>query len=191
MTCAAPLKPFIRSKQGFTLLEVLVSLVIMALITTVAFAGLSIGIDSWRRGTRKIDELDRRFAIERLFQRQIASADPDLFRGNNRQLEFISGYSISNGAGHPVWVKYVSEANDLIYSETSVARYDPENPTVEVTERFPTLSPISFRYLYAMPNKQFEWTNESSMQSLPRAVRVEVSGDVLVIPMVIPMVSKP
>ena len=97
MTCARPLKPLTpsnHSNPGFTLLEVLVSLVIMALITTVAFAGLSIGIDSWRRGTRKIDELDRRFAIERLFQRQIALADPKLFRGNNHQLEFISGYSI-------------------------------------------------------------------------------------------------
>src|SRR5437016_8294949 len=109
MTCAVPLKPRTRNNRGFTLLEVLVSLVIMALIATVAFAGLSIGIDSWRRGTRKIDELDRRFAIEHLFQRQIASADSNLFRGNNRQLEFITAYSISNGAGYPVWVKYVSE----------------------------------------------------------------------------------
>jgi prepilin-type N-terminal cleavage/methylation domain-containing protein len=183
MTCAAPLKPRTRSKAGFTLLEVLVSLVIMALITTVAFAGLSIGIDSWRRGIRKIDELDRRFAIEHLFQRQIASADAKLFRGNNHQLEFISDYSILNGTDHHVWVKYVSEANDLLYSETSVAEYVPDHPTEKVAERFRASAPISFRYLYLMPNNQLEWINDS-MQSLPRAVRVEVSGDILVIPMV-------
>ena len=41
---------YCRNKRGFTLIEVLVSLTIMALITGVAFAGLSIGIDSWRRG---------------------------------------------------------------------------------------------------------------------------------------------
>ena len=56
----------------------------------------------------------------------------------------------------------------------------------EVTERFPILSPISFRYLYTMPDRQFEWMNDS-MPSLPRAVRIDVSGDILVIP----MVSKP
>ena len=98
----------------------------------------------------------------------------------------MSGYSISNGPGHPVWVKYVSEANGLVYSEISITAYVPDHPTAEVTERFLTSSPISFRYLYAMPNKQLEWVNES-MQSLPRAVRVEVSGDIFVIP----MVSKP
>src|SRR5436190_23452883 len=164
MTCAGPLKPLTPSNNrhdGFTLLEVLVSLVIMALITTVAFAGLSIGIDSWRRGTRKIDELDRRFAIERLFQRQIASADGNLFRGNNQELEFISGYSISNGTGHQVWVKYVREENDLLYSETSAAQYDPAHPSVEVSERLHASSPVVVRYLYVMPNKQLECRNDS------------------------------
>ncbi|HYR44177.1 MAG TPA: hypothetical protein VER98_14200, partial [Terriglobia bacterium] len=148
--------------------------------------GLSIGIDSWRRGTRKIDELDRRFAIERLFQRQIASANANLFRGNNHQLEFMSGYSIANGSGHQVWVKYVSEANDLLYSETSIAEYVPDHPTEEFTRRFQTSSPISFRYLYVMSNNQLEWMNDS-VQSLPSAVRVQVSGDILVIP----VMSKP
>jgi prepilin-type N-terminal cleavage/methylation domain-containing protein len=171
-----------RGKAGFTLLEVLVSLVIMALITTVAFAGLSIGIDSWRRGTRKIDELDRRFAVERLLQRQLGSADEKMFGGNNRRLEFMSAYSISSGAGQQVRVRYVSEGNDLLYSEASAAEYDAQDPRVDVSERFHLSSPVLFRYLYLMPNKQFEWTNDST-PALPRAVRVEVSGDVMVIPM--------
>ena len=57
---------------------------------------------------------------------------------------------------------------------------------MEVTERFHASSPVVFRYLYVMPNKQLEWVNDS-MQSPPRAVRVEVSGDIVVIP----LVSKP
>src|SRR6266699_4371487 len=104
-----------RNNNGFTLLEVLVSLAIMAMITTVAFTGLSVGIDSWHRGSRMIDELDRRFAIERAVQRQIALAD-HVFHGDRDQLEFSTSYSLSNGAGDPVWVKYVLEDKDLLYS---------------------------------------------------------------------------
>src|SRR5438132_9250405 len=110
-----------RVNRGFTLLEVLVSLTIMALITSVAFAGLSIGIDSWHRGSRKIDELDRRFALERVLQRQIAQTD-HVIRGDRDQLEFSTTYSLANGSGDPVWVKYVLEGNDLLYSETPLTQ---------------------------------------------------------------------
>src|SRR5438034_11474396 len=104
----------VRGPAGFTLLEVLVSLTIMAIITSVAFAGLSIGVDSWHRGTRRIDELDRRFFFERLVQRQIAFAD-NIFKGDRNQLEFSTTYSIANGPGDAVWVKYVIGPDDWMY----------------------------------------------------------------------------
>src|SRR5262249_12361523 len=115
---------------------------------------------------------------------QIGQADPSLFKGDNRQLEFVSSYSIGNGVGQPVRVKYAAEGDDLVYSETSVAGYVPNRSSEEVTERFAGLCP-GFRYLYLMPNKQLEWMNNSSNDpkaSLPRAVRVEVSGEILVVP---------
>src|SRR2546423_8471650 len=105
MTWALGFKRPTRGSDGFTLLEVLVSLTIMALITSVAFAGLSIGIDSWHRGSRKIDELDRRFALERVIQRQIATAN-QIFRGDRDQLEFSTTYSLANVSGDPEWVTY-------------------------------------------------------------------------------------
>src|SRR5262245_25475534 len=125
MICRAPFKRSIHSNGGFTLLEVLVSLTIMALITGVAFAGFSIGIDSWRRGTRRIEDLDRRFAVERLLQRQIAMADSQIFNGDTHQLEFTSTYSLANGPGEPVWIKYQMDADGLKYSEVPLAEYLP------------------------------------------------------------------
>src|SRR3989442_657384 len=118
MTCDKVSKARTPNDTGFTLLEVLVSLSILGMIATVAFAGLSIGIDSWRRGSQRIEDLDRRFAVERLLQRQIALSDSHIFRGDDRQLEFSTSYSLSNGPGDPVWVKYVIATNELIYSET-------------------------------------------------------------------------
>src|SRR3989442_15494747 len=95
-------RPRFFGQRGLTLLEVLVSLSILGMIATVAFAGLSIGIDSWRRGSQRIEDLDRRFAVERLLQRQIALSDSHIFRGDDRQLEFSTSYSLANGPGDPV-----------------------------------------------------------------------------------------
>ena len=86
MTCKAGYKQPTRNDSGFTLLEVMVSLTIMALITTVAFAALSIAIDTWHRGSQRIDDLDRRFSAERLLVRQVTLADSSAFRGDSHQL---------------------------------------------------------------------------------------------------------
>src|SRR4051812_48659005 len=136
MTCRARLKPPIHAKRGFTLLEVLVSLTIMGLITGVAFAGFSVAISSWERGTRRIDELDHRFALERLMQRQIGLAYPAAFRGTDHSLEFASSYSLAFGPGYPVQVKYESDGNDLLYSEIPVEQYVP-GQQAEAKQKFP------------------------------------------------------
>ena len=47
------------------MIEVMVSLAIMGLIVTVAFAGLRIGLNSWERGAAHIDDLDARAGVER------------------------------------------------------------------------------------------------------------------------------
>jgi prepilin-type N-terminal cleavage/methylation domain-containing protein len=181
MTWGTGFKRPSRSSCGFTLLEVLVSLTIMALITTVAFAGLSIGIDSWHRGSRKIDELDRRFTLERVLQRQIALAD-HVFHGDRDQFEFSTTYSLANGSGDPVWVKYVLEGNDLLYSETPFTQYVPD-PTPALMQTFDGGSLNGFLYLYRVGTDQYEWFSESMKDNL-LAVRVDISGDVLTIPLV-------
>ena len=178
-----PLKSPTHVNRGFTLLEVLVSMTIMALITGVAFAGFAIAINSWERGSKKIDELDRRFAVERLLQRQISLAYPGVFRGAERRLEFISSYSLANGPGYPVRVKYESDGNDFVYSEIPVEEYVPGHETDAVQQKFVGLAPSSLHYLQAIPNGLHVWMNQQT-DALPFAVRVEIAGDVLVVPMV-------
>ena len=39
-----------QKEAGFTLIEVIVSLGIVGLITTVMFSGLRVGMDTWERG---------------------------------------------------------------------------------------------------------------------------------------------
>ncbi len=182
MTCRAGYRQPTRNNRGFTLLEVLVSLTIMALITSVAFAGFSIGIDSWRRGTRKIDDLDRRFAIERVLQRQIALAD-HVFRGDRDQMELSTTYSLANGPGDPVWVKYVLEADDLMYFETPLTQYSGGQTTPALMQRLDVISVKGFQYLYSVPGNQYAWFSES-MKDNPSAIRVDIDGDVFTVPLV-------
>jgi general secretion pathway protein J len=184
MTCNAPLKTYSPGNHGFTLVEVLVSLTIMALIAGIAFAGLSVAIDSWRKGTQKIEELDRRFALERLVQRQVSLADVQLFRGTDRELQFVSSYSFVSGPGEPVWVKYVADSGRFIYSETPLSEYTPERSESVVTETLGSFSQIGFYYLVRSSDGQPSWAREWTQEKeLPPAVHVRIGDDQLTIPL--------
>ena len=185
MTCGAPLKPYSHSNGGFTLLEVLVSLTMMALITAVAFAGLSIGIDSWERGSRKIDELNSRIAVERLLHRQIAVADPRLFKGNDREMEFVSTYSLTNGPSDLIRVFYRIEEGRFLYSEMPVAGSTPERGDSALTHTLGAFSQVNFRYVGTGPGGEAQWVSSwTESMGLPVAVRAQIADDVSTISLV-------
>ena len=177
------MKKSFPNSHGFTLIEVLVALTIMALITGVAFSGLSIAIDSWQRGSRKIQELDRRASVERLMQRQVALADVQLFRGDPHEIEFISNYSLANGSGDPVWVKYSFDAMKLGYREKPAAEYTPEFNDA-VSQTLGDFSRIEFRYLSTDALDNNVWINEWKQGGLPIVVQARIDDDVVTIPMV-------
>jgi prepilin-type N-terminal cleavage/methylation domain-containing protein len=185
MTCNAKLKPFSRNSAGFTLVEVLVSLTIMALITGVAFSGLSAGIDSWRRGSQKIEELDTRFTLERLLQRQVSLAEPQLFHGSEEELEFVSTYSLLNGPVDLLKVNYFSKSGEVLYTEASLSEYAPENSKAGISQRFAGVSGIRFRYLTEDREGRRIWAREWRQEmGLPLAVQVQVDRNVVTIPLV-------
>jgi prepilin-type N-terminal cleavage/methylation domain-containing protein len=193
-----PLKPHSRAEQqGFTLLEVMVSLAIMALIATVAFAGLSIGVDTWRRGTRKIEEMDGRAAVERLLKRQLAIAypmqfrpDPDLpafvlFRGTNSTVEFIADYSVFDGATSFRKIGYRFEGGEFQYEEKNLLDYEPTTDERIEGEPLSKLSDLRFRYLKRLPSDEWSWADEWKVgDGLPRAIQARLNSDVIVIPLV-------
>ena len=183
MTSRLPSTIHSRNNRGFTLIEVLVSLSIMALITGVAFSGLSVGIDSWERGTRRIQELDRRVSVERLLGRQLPLATVGVFEGNSGTLEFVAPYSLANGPGDPMAVKYSFEAGKLVYRETPLAEYTAGYSDAAVNQSLGAFTDVRFSYLGRDSLGNRSWLNEWQDQTPPSVVRVEINKDVMILPM--------
>jgi prepilin-type N-terminal cleavage/methylation domain-containing protein len=94
----------IAAEAGFTLLEMVVSVTLVALMAVGLWGAFRISLASWSRGTQSIDENQRSRTILDLVRKQMAStygltapADPQqpgviypIFEGAERRLRFIS-----------------------------------------------------------------------------------------------------
>jgi len=179
-----PSKKHCRNNRGFTLIEVLVSLTIMALITGIAFAGLRVGIDSWERGTRRIQELDRRVSVERLIERQLPLAIPGQFKANRTTLQFVSPYSLANGPDDAMAITYTFEAGSLAYSETPLAKFAAGDTEGSLMQSLGAFTGVRFGFAGNDPLGKPAWLDEWDSRTPPPVVRVEINKDVMVLPIV-------
>ncbi len=97
----------LRQQAGFTLLELLISLTITAVIVTIVFGGLRVGVRAWEKGERDIEFQDRYRNVLNLLRRQIISVyippentKPETeqtlfyFAGERNSLSFVSHRSL-------------------------------------------------------------------------------------------------
>jgi general secretion pathway protein J len=96
--------PRIHHESGFTLLELLVAITLMAMLAVGIWAVLSISIRSWNRGADAIDASQRQRSTLDMVQKQIASMYPlyapsgidgavqpsVIFSGTENSLRFVS-----------------------------------------------------------------------------------------------------
>ncbi len=184
-----------RNSSGFTLVEVMVSMAIVGLMMTFMSSGLSVGLDSWERGTGAIRELESRANVERLLRRQLALALPVevggveetfvLFEGNTSRLEFVSQYSLIDGAIGARKIDYRIEDGRFDYGESVLLDYQPGGFRFEDLQPLATFRTIEFRYLGTDEDEELVWLNEWERgDGLPRAVQVHVEDDYVVVPLV-------
>ncbi len=167
---------------------------LMSLVVTVAFSGVSIALDSFRRGNRAVEKMDQRSTIERLMKRQLALAHPlkfvrdgstfVLFLGSNQKLEFVSAYSLIDGPVDYRRIEYVVKEGQLFYRETPLflsrdqVKGDPEKIVA-------SFSRISFRYVAPQKEGPAVWVDEwTEEMGIPIAVQVRIDDDTFLIPMV-------
>ena len=192
MTIAKPSGQHCLNSRGFTLVEVMVSLAIMTMILAIAYSGLSVALNAWDRGGDAIDDLDRRFVVERLLRRQLAMAYPMeftingekriLFRGSSGRVEFIADYSLAAGAGAFQKIDYAVDGGRFLYGETPLFGYEPAE-----TESLPAtvlagFKEISFSFLGQDQQGNPLWIEEWELgMGVPAAIRVRIDADTFIV----------
>lgn len=97
-----------KTKQGFTLIEVLLAMTLLSIMIVLLFGSLKICAESWERGEKKIAEVNSVAAVYNFFQRHLSVARPlwnDFnpeerlfsFQGDRRALQFVSAFPSSAG----------------------------------------------------------------------------------------------
>ena len=178
-----------KDKQvGFTLVEIILSLGLTALLLGLLSSGVYIVADDWNRNTDVLDEsLDQALAVLQI-DRALQGAFPHsytnfdtlgreiYFHGEDDTLSFVSTISPQRSPGLTVWQMY-SVADEGVYLNLVPAFSD--NPTQRLSESEPLLVlenyTAEFSYLYQDLNENRlwidEWLGEEEL-SLPLAVYV-------------------
>jgi general secretion pathway protein J len=178
-----------KDKQvGFTLVEIILSLGLTALLLGLLSSGVYIVADDWNRNTDVLDKsLDQALAVLQI-DRALHGAFPHsytnfdtlgreiYFHGEDDYLSFVSAVSPQRSPGLTVWEMY-SVADEGVYLSLVPAFSD--DPTQRLSESEPILVlenyTAAFSYLYQDLNENRlwidEWLGEEEL-SLPLAVYV-------------------
>ena len=175
-------------QTGFTLVEIVLSLGLTALLLGLLSSGVYIVADDWNRNSDVLDKsLDQALAVLQI-DRALHGAFPHsytnfdtlgreiYFHGEDDYLSFVSAVSPQRSPGLTVWEMY-SVADEGVYLSLVPAFSD--NPTQRLSESEPILVlenyTAEFSYLYQDLNENRlwidEWLGEEEL-SLPLAAYV-------------------
>ncbi len=185
MSRAFPLNSKVR---GFTLLELMLSMTLTALLLGMLSAGVYAVVNDWQRETAPLDEtLDRTLVVLQVERALIAAfphtyVDPERlsryvwFEGAEDSLGFVSAVSPQRRMGLTAWRLVSDEEEGLLLTLTPAFADNPGERLDEATA-IPLLPGYraSFRYLSQSGIEEKEWLEEwigSERQSLPLAVHV-------------------
>jgi general secretion pathway protein J len=177
-----------KHSQGFTLLEIMVSMTLTAMLLGMLSAGLYSVVNDWQRETSVLDEtLDESLVLLQI-ERALFAAFPHsfidrerlsrlvYFYGEENEVRWVSAVSPQRRTGLTAW-RLTSTVDDGI-SLTLTPAYS-DNPDIRFDELTPTIIlpgyTAEFRYLVQRNEEEKEWLDEwqgAEMQSLPIAVHI-------------------
>ena len=175
-------------QTGFTLVEIILSLGLTALLLGLLSSGVYIVAEDWNRNSDVLDKsLDQALAVLQI-DRALHGAFPHsytnfdtlgreiYFHGEDDYISFVSTVSPQRSPGLTVWEMY-SVADEGVYLSLVPAFSD--NPTQRLSESEPLLVlgnyTAEFSYLYQDLNENRLWIDEwlgEEQLSLPLAVYV-------------------
>jgi prepilin-type N-terminal cleavage/methylation domain-containing protein len=180
-----------RAAQGFTLIELVLALSIVAIMVTMLFGGLRVGLRAWQRGEERAAELQHSRSMTQLLEQslagtywylgridQIQGSPVLLFKGEAERLNFVT---VSPPLPLPAPIPFVAvtlsvdagTAPGLAIREKALPNFDPfEAVAPSVVD--PTIASIRFRYLRIGAGWEEAW-DSAEERALPTAVEVTVT----------------
>ncbi len=189
-----PIPPFtkwrLRGNYGFTLLELMISIVLLGIIIVIIAGAMRLGFRSVDSGEKKIESLERMRASLDIIDSQIQSQIPltydeegerkYYFSGERDSLQFSTNYSIWGGQKGYVIVTYeVSSEGDgkpVLYASENIVGIEGSR----VTKLLDAFDAIYFEYYYKditaeEGNWVEQWTDSST---IPEKIKVHlVTGE--------------
>lgn len=185
-----------RHSAGFTLLETVVALTLLAVMLAMLFAGLRAGVRAWEAGTGRGDRADQALLAYSFLRKEITSAFPwrfkdplavrIAFKGERERLRFVSMRPAEVGGGGLAFVSFDlepgqgGETGGRLTMQRALALSDQRDfGPLEDAEKFTLLDGVSharFEYFGAESEAaQPAWSDKwDSPQRLPSHVRLEV-----------------
>jgi general secretion pathway protein J len=183
------------SPRGFTLLEVLLALTIVAAVLALAFGGLRIGLAAWRQGEDRAERLDHARNLQLVLVKAIAGTHP--YRGQARPVE----QPLVLFWGEPDAVSFVTVTPPFpsgipaAYTAVTIAHQDEAPPGLIIRQKvlpnydpFQAVKPslidagiaaVAFRYLREQDGEWVDSWDPGPEGTMPRAVEVTLTANVV------------
>ncbi|GAB1594552.1 prepilin-type N-terminal cleavage/methylation domain-containing protein [Lysobacter claricitrinus] len=187
-----------KHARGFTLVEILIATVLLALGLTLAFATITGATSAARRGEAMASSSEHIRAVQGFLRRRIASAravpfqidsatgQPMRFAGDRERMRFVSDLPDYIGRGgpsvHDLRVERMP-SGDGVRLTLGLAVVQPGDAAATVPDRAPellaeNLRSVEFRYRgVAEDGKPAEWQDDwTTTEQLPLLVEIRVTG---------------
>ena len=181
-----------RGQRGFTLMEVMIALTIVATLLVISFAGLRVGLAAWQRGDERGQVLERSRSVNQIITRTLGSAFPYqtaaigretaklLFEGAPDRVAFVTSVPPFPGAD-PIAFTAVTlglskgEAPGLALTQKALPNEKPFDPALTPVFVDGVVTSVRFRYL---KDSKGQWTDQwdgASEKVLPLSIEVTLT----------------
>jgi general secretion pathway protein J len=185
-------------EKGFTLLELLISMVMLGIIVVILVGALRLGFRSVDSGERKADSLERMRVSLSVIDSQIQSqtaltyqeeeAQNYYFTGEKDSLEFSTNYSIWGGQKGYVVVSYSvleEKGKAVLYASEHIVGVEETRET-KLLDAFDN---IYFEYFYKGPTDEVgnwveQWTDTSQ---IPTKIKIHLIKGGKDLPLIVPV----
>jgi prepilin-type N-terminal cleavage/methylation domain-containing protein len=190
---------FSKSCKGFTLLELLISLVMIGVIAIIITCAMRLGIHTVSAGETKIDHLERTRASFNIIDSQIQSQIPLTFEENGEKkyyfqgekefIQFSTNYSLWGGQKGYVTVRYKVESDDIGKQFLAVSENIIGTNSNREARLFTAADAIHFEYFFKDPTEEKgkwvdKWTDSAN---IPEKVNIHLTYGEKDLSMIIPM----